>query len=172
MSAMVGNFVHKVRSYRVLEAPDWPKLIRNAAISEADVPGSWSTQHTATLASKGAARSTTARALCLAFFLTYAPLFCPFSHSASSPGALGNVPRQVRRVTDEVTTTAPRGPSARHATSIAASSAELGAASFSARRNAQTPPPPLARLSSSSPPLLSRQKAPPALLWTGLMAPA
>ena len=34
MSAMVGNFVHKIRSYRVLEAPDWPKLIRNAAISE------------------------------------------------------------------------------------------------------------------------------------------
>ena len=33
-SAMVGNFVHKVRSYRVLEAPDWPKLTRNAAISE------------------------------------------------------------------------------------------------------------------------------------------
>jgi hypothetical protein len=25
MSAMVGNFVHKVRSYRVLEVPDWPK---------------------------------------------------------------------------------------------------------------------------------------------------
>ena len=101
-----------------------------------------------TAARKGRARIKTTTARCLASFLTYAPCFCPFSHSPSS-GALGNTPRQVRHVGDEVTKTARLGSSARHATPSAASSAEPGAVPFSARRKKQTPPPPPARLSSS-----------------------
>ena len=98
----------KIRSYRVLEATDWQRLTRNVTISETDVGGgSWSETHTACPQTARASRRTS-RARCLAFFLTYAPCLCPFSHSpSSSSGALDYIPRQARRVHGEVTHAGP-----------------------------------------------------------------
>ena len=119
MSAMVGNFVHKVRSSRVLEPLIGPKLLRNAAISE--ICGSlFLVNHiVATRRSCGRARSTTARARCLASLLTYAPCLCPVSH-LPSPEAPENKTR--RRPTWRSA-----APVAHRAAPIAASSAESGA---------------------------------------------
>ena len=71
MSAMVGNFVHKVRSSRVLEPLIGQKLIRNAAISEFCGSLFLVNHIVATRRLCGRARSTIARARCLASLLTH-----------------------------------------------------------------------------------------------------
>ena len=154
---------HIILSYRVLEASGWPKTDTESSDQRSRCSAtSRPHQHAAPLASKGAARSTAACALLLAPLLTYAPSFCPFYRSSSSSGALDNNPHEVRRTGRSAG--CQRGSGVRHASSIAASSAESGVASSSTRRNAHTPPPLPVRQSSSSPPLLSQPKVPPAPL--------